>query len=93
MLRFSWAKDVKFDLALYESMWATPYLALVHTLGSPPVVGIVTVESTYFVDSTMGCPTHSAYVPVTPPHTDHMTFFERIVNTYDFLLYMYYLNW
>ena len=89
-LCFSWAKDVKFDLVLYESIWAAPYLAMVHTLGSPPVIGIATVESSYLFDFTMGCPTHTGYVPAGPPFRDHMTFFERIINTYNFLHYMYY---
>ena len=43
---YSWAKDVKYDLVLLEHIWATPYLAMVHTLGSPPVIGTTTVELT-----------------------------------------------
>lgn len=93
ILCFSWVKDVNFDLVLYESMWATPYLALVHKIGSPPVIGIVTMEKSIWFDYAMGCPADPAYVPAVPFYSDHMTFFQRIVNIYYYFLFLYYSNW
>lgn len=81
----SWAKDVTFDVVLYETILMGPYLALVHTLGSPPVIGVSTVDGFLWSENSMGSPTHPAYVPVIGPYTDHMTFFERLYNLYDYL--------
>lgn len=89
----SWAKDVKFDLALYENMITAPFLAMVYILGSPPVIGVTTVDSHPWFDSTMGAWSNPAYIPAATVTTDHMTFFERIQNLYDVILTSYYLYW
>lgn len=78
---------------LYENVGATPYLAYVYTIGSPPVIGINTIENNFIYDEAMGCPTHTGYQPTMPFYTDHMTFFDRIMNTYYWFYVIYYRNW
>lgn len=89
----SWAKDMKFDLVLYENMITVPFLALAHILGSPPVIGVITVDTGLWFDSTMGSFSNPAYVSATMEHTDHMTFFERIHNLYNTAMTLYYRYW
>ena len=88
-----WGKSVKFDLVLYEMMWMTPYLAFVHTIGAPPVIGVSTLENNFLFDGLMGSPTNPMYVPSFLPFTDHMSFTERLINLYHYCLFWYYRNW
>lgn len=89
----SWAKDVKFDLVLYENMITVPFLAMAHVLGSPPVVGVATIVPHPWFDAAMGAETNPAYVPASMETTDHMTFFERIHNIYFIIVTSYYRYW
>lgn len=85
-------KDVKFDVVLYESMVLAPFLALAHMLGPPPVIGVTTVDGFAWTEDPMGSPTNLAYIPVVGPYSDHMTFFERLYNLYDYFYIEYYMQ-
>lgn len=89
----TWAKDVKFDVVLYEELWMSPFLALVHTLGSPPVIGISTLESTSILSDKDGTPLNLAYTPVFQPFSDHMTFYERLMNVITYLWLVFIREW
>lgn len=89
----SWAKHVKFDVVLYEMMWMTPYLAFVHTIGSPPVIGVSTLDNNFLFDGLMGSPANPTYMPAFLPFSDHMSFMERLINLYHFCLFCYYRDW
>lgn len=77
---------MKFDVVLYETMLMGSYLALVRILGSPPVIGVSTVDGFMWIEDSMGSSSNPAYVPIIGAYTDHMTFFERLFNTYDYVL-------
>ena len=68
------------------------YLALAHSLGSPPVIGISTLDGSLGSDLDMGTPFNPAYMAITGPYTDHMTFIERLYNLYDYLVTEYYIR-
>lgn len=90
----SWAKDVKFDVVLYENIFMSSFLALAHSLGSPPVIAVSTLETnTVPFSATMGSPVNLAYSPICLPFTDHMTFYEKLTNVAVFLWYTYYRDW
>ena len=84
---------MKFDLVLYENIFMGAYLALAHSLGPPPVIGISTVDGSLCTDIDMGTPSNPAYVPTAGPYSDHMTFIERLYNLYDYLTITYYIRY
>lgn len=58
------------------------YHGLIRHVGSPPVIGILSVEFLLTMGDAMGTPTNPAIIPdVLLPHGDHMTFHERLQNT------------
>ncbi|XP_046991818.1 UDP-glucosyltransferase 2-like [Schistocerca americana] len=75
-----------FDLVICEPMPYQAYYGLFHTVGSPPLVGFVTfsaVASTYY---TLGNFMNPAYMPdVLVSLSNHLTFWERVYNTYYYL--------
>lgn len=73
-------------------MITIPFLAIPHILGSPPVIGIATIDTHPFFDESMGAWSNPASVPFYN-FIDHMTFFERIQNFYCSVLISYYQFW
>jgi hypothetical protein len=65
------------EALLYQS-----YHGLIHHVGSPPVIGIVTLELIWTAAEAVGIPTNPAFIPdVMLPYGNRMTFFERLQNT------------
>ncbi|XP_049808857.1 UDP-glucosyltransferase 2-like [Schistocerca nitens] len=78
--------EKKFDLVVMEMYLQFCYHGLVHKLGSPPVVGIWSAEIYPQLHRMMGNLVHPAYMPeLETTYTDHMTFWERLDNTYQIL--------
>lgn len=77
---------------LYENVMLGSYLALAHMLGPPPIIGISTVDGFMWTDDSMGSPSNLVYIPAIGPYTDHMTFFERLYNIYEYLLMKYFMK-
>jgi hypothetical protein len=58
------------------------YQSLVHRVGSPPVIGILSFESLSTAGEEMGNPTNPAFMlDIFLRYGNHMTFYERLQNT------------
>jgi hypothetical protein len=67
---------------LLEALLYQSYHGLIHHVGSPPVIGIVTLEIFWTTAEAVGIPTNPAFVPeIVLPYGNRMTFYERIQNT------------
>ncbi|XP_049780160.1 UDP-glucosyltransferase 2-like [Schistocerca cancellata] len=76
----------EFDLVIMEMFLYMCYFGLVHKLGHPPVVGFWSAELFPQLHRMMGNPINPAYFPdIGDSYTDHMTFWERVVNAYHVL--------
>ncbi len=76
-------------LTMYEC-----FLPLAQKLNIP-VIGTVAVRSWQYADAAIGNSYNPAVVPIeVGSYTDHMTFFQRLVNLWEYLLfeYHYYIN-
>ncbi|XP_049951732.1 UDP-glucosyltransferase 2-like [Schistocerca serialis cubense] len=79
-----------FDLVIIERLQYHAYYGLAHLVGSPPLVGFVTLSELAPVYHASGSPMNPAYLPeVWVGFSDHMTFWQRLYNTY-FYLRVYY---
>ncbi|XP_021932915.1 UDP-glucuronosyltransferase 2B17-like isoform X2 [Zootermopsis nevadensis] len=90
------SNDTKYDLVFLEALMYQSYHGLIHHVGSPPVIGILSVEFLLTMGDAMGTPTNPAIIPdVLLPHGDHMTFHERLQNTLFWLWTRYkkYTEW
>lgn len=76
----------KFDLVFIEDLFFYAYFGLIHYVGSPHIIAIQTVEPTVMALENMGNSRNPSYVSSMPlPFSDHMTFWQRLVNTVSIL--------
>lgn len=69
------------------------YYGLFHAVGSPPVVGILSLGATPYSLNAMGNPNNPAYCPdFMLPYSDHMTFWERAHSAYTNLRLVHFWN-
>ncbi|XP_047110702.1 UDP-glycosyltransferase UGT4-like [Schistocerca piceifrons] len=72
-----------FDVVILERLVYQCYYGLIHQLGSPPMIGFVSLSAPSPVLSSFGNPNNPAYSPdFMAGHTDHMSFWERLYNAY-----------
>jgi len=65
-----------------EALLCQSYHGLIHHVGSPPVIGVITLEALWTAAEAVGIPTNPAFVPeIILPYGNRMTFFERLQNT------------
>jgi hypothetical protein len=58
------------------------YHGLIHHVGSPPVIGVLSFECFWTAADAVGTPTNPAFIPdVLLPYRNHMTFYERLQST------------
>jgi hypothetical protein len=77
---------------ILEALIYQSYHGLIHHIGSPPVIGILTLEFLWTAAEAVGIPNNPAYVPeIVLPYGNRMTFFERLQNTL-FWLWMRYVK-
>ncbi|XP_047003773.1 UDP-glucosyltransferase 2-like [Schistocerca americana] len=80
----------KFDLVVVERLGYFAYFGLVHKVGSPPLVGVLTLSPPLSVYHSHGNPVNPAYMPdMWLGFSDHMDFWQRLYNTYFYLRLMY----
>ncbi|KAJ9584434.1 hypothetical protein L9F63_021227, partial [Diploptera punctata] len=71
-----------YDLVFLQTLLRQCYYGLVHHVGSPPVIGFVSMGYMWSLPDSIGTTSHPSYIPdILLPYTDHMTFFERLDNT------------
>ncbi|XP_047108291.1 UDP-glycosyltransferase UGT5-like [Schistocerca piceifrons] len=79
-----------FDLVIMELMPFQAFYGLVHKVGSPPLVGMITLSAFAPNYLSLGNPMNPAYVPdVWVGYSDHMNFWQRLYNTYFYLVFYY----
>jgi hypothetical protein len=75
---------------LLEALAYPSYYGLVHHVGSPPVIAVLSVEFFFITSEAMGIPTNPAYMPeLFLPYGNRMTFYERLQNT----LFWLWMRW
>ncbi|XP_066998948.2 UDP-glucosyltransferase 2 [Anabrus simplex] len=83
-----------FDLVIYEPHGYQCYFGLYHKVGSPPLIGVFSLGSLSGSLWAIGNPDHPAYSPDWGnPFSDHMTFLERMYNTWFKLWINYFWNY
>ena len=71
-----------FDLVFLEALMYQSYYGLIHHLGSPPWIGVLSLGSAWSTADSIGLPTNPSYIPEIILHySDHMTFYERLMNS------------
>ncbi|XP_049958525.1 UDP-glucosyltransferase 2-like isoform X1 [Schistocerca serialis cubense] len=81
----------KFDLIISERVMTPCYYGLVHKLGSPPLIGYVSLGATTPTHWTDGNPSNPAYLlDFQARCSDHMSFWARVYVTYLWLFTNYY---
>ncbi|XP_049948377.1 UDP-glucosyltransferase 2-like [Schistocerca serialis cubense] len=79
-----------FDLMILERLPYQGYYGLHHKIGSPPLVGFVTLSAYSPVYYAMGNAMNPAYIPeIWEGFSDHMNFWQRLYNTYFTLRFHY----
>ncbi|XP_047110697.1 UDP-glycosyltransferase UGT5-like isoform X1 [Schistocerca piceifrons] len=82
-----------FDVVILESLMFQCYYGLIHQMGSPPMIGFVSVGAPAPVLSSFGNPNNPAYSPdFMVGYTDHMSFWERVYSTYVTARFQYIWN-
>jgi hypothetical protein len=72
----------EYDLVFLEALMYQSYHGLIHHVGSPPVIGVVSLESFLTAAEAVGIPTNPAFIPdIFLPYGNRMTFYERLQNT------------
>jgi hypothetical protein len=65
-----------------EALLYPSYHGLIHHVGSPPVIGVLSLEFFWTAAEAVGIPTNPAFVPdLFLPYGNRMTFYERLQNT------------
>ncbi|XP_066999951.2 UDP-glucosyltransferase 2 isoform X1 [Anabrus simplex] len=83
-----------FDMVIYEPLTYQCYFGLYHKVGSPPLVGVLSLGSPSPTLWAIGNPDHPAFSPHwINPFSDHMTFWERMYSTSSKLWMNYYMNY
>jgi len=86
------SNETKYDLVFLEALVYQSYHGLIHHVGSPPFIGVVSFEAFWTAAEAMGTPTNPAFIPdALLPYGNHMTFYERLQNTL-FWLWMRYVK-
>jgi hypothetical protein len=86
------SNETKYDLVFLEAMVYQGYYGLIHHVGSPPFIGVLSYESVWTAFAAVGNPTNPAFIPnVLLPYGNRMTFYERLQNTI-FWLWMRYVK-
>ncbi|GFG36154.1 hypothetical protein Cfor_00736, partial [Coptotermes formosanus] len=76
------SNESKYDLVFLEGLAFQGYHGLIHHLGSPPVIGVLSHAGLLTAGEAMGNPTNPAFIPdILLPYGSHMTFYERLQNT------------
>jgi hypothetical protein len=76
------SNQTKYDLAFLQGMNFQSYHGLIHHVGSPPVIGILSHACLLTAGEANGNPTNPAFIPeILLPFKNRMTFFERLQNT------------
>ncbi|XP_033607657.1 UDP-glucuronosyltransferase 2B15 isoform X2 [Cryptotermes secundus] len=71
----------KYDLVFLEALLYQSYHGLIHLVGSPPVIGILSLECFWTAGDAMGTPNNPAFVPeILLSYGNRMTFYERLQN-------------
>ncbi|XP_049791726.1 UDP-glycosyltransferase UGT5-like [Schistocerca nitens] len=85
-----WLKsEHRFDLVIIERLPYQCYYGLIHKVGSPPMVGFLTLPAMVPAYYAIGNPINPAYLPdVFIGYTDHMNFWQRLYNTYFVLRFL-----
>jgi hypothetical protein len=74
--------QTKYDLVFLEALFFQSYYGLIHYIGSPPVIGILSLEVMWSAAEAMENPTNPAMIPqILLPYGNRMTFYERLQNT------------
>ena len=72
----------QYDLVLLEALMYQSYHGLIHHVGSPPVIGVLSLECFWTAVVASGTPTTPAFIPeIMLSYGNHMTFYERLQNT------------
>jgi hypothetical protein len=67
---------------LLEANFYQSYHGLIHHVGSPPIIGVISFEFLWTAAEAVGIPTNPAFIPeIFLPYGNRMTFFERLQNT------------
>ncbi|KAK7793475.1 hypothetical protein R5R35_010151 [Gryllus longicercus] len=75
-----------YDLVFLEWLMYQAYFGIVHAVGAPPLVGIVSLGGFAVTYNAIGNPNNPAYNPeILSGNSDRMTFWERLQNTYSSL--------
>ncbi|XP_046993383.1 UDP-glucosyltransferase 2-like [Schistocerca americana] len=84
----------KFDLVILERLLTPCFYGLIHKVGSPPLIGYVTVSATIpslWID---GNPSNPAYLPdFLVGYSHRMSFWERLYMTYVWVCINYYYSY
>ncbi|XP_047112722.1 UDP-glucosyltransferase 2-like [Schistocerca piceifrons] len=76
----------KFDLVILERLLSPCFYGLVHKVGSPPLVGYISINAGVPSLWTDGNPSNPAYIPsFMVPFSHHMSFWERLYMTWVWL--------
>jgi hypothetical protein len=76
------SNETKYDLVFLEALVYQSYHGLIHHVGSPPVIGVLSYESFWTAAEAVGTPTNPAFISnFLVPYGNHMTFYERLQNT------------
>ena len=86
------SNETKYDLVFLEALVYQSYHGLIHHVGSPPFIGILSYEALWTAAEAVGNPNNPAFIPdILLPYGNHMTFYERLQNTL-FWLWMRYVK-
>ncbi|KAJ9584429.1 hypothetical protein L9F63_021222, partial [Diploptera punctata] len=84
------SSNTSYDLVFIEALIFYSFHGLIHHVGSPPVIGIMSFECTLTASYSSGIPDNPSYHPDSMLHfSDHMTFYERIESTMFWLFLRY----
>ncbi|XP_049808733.1 UDP-glucosyltransferase 2-like [Schistocerca nitens] len=76
----------KFDLYIMERGLVPCFYGVAHAVGSPPVVGLVTLGAYPYIHWNDGNPDNPAYTPWwIHPYSDHLSFWQRLYSSYVWL--------
>ncbi|XP_049792508.1 UDP-glycosyltransferase UGT5-like [Schistocerca nitens] len=75
--------QVSFDVVILERFMHHCYYGLVHKLGSPPMIGFVSLGAPSPALAALGNPNNPSCSPdIMVGYSDHMSFWERLYNAY-----------
>ncbi|XP_049947200.1 UDP-glucosyltransferase 2-like [Schistocerca serialis cubense] len=84
-------RNHSFDLVVMEWFPYHAFYGLIHKVGSPPMVGVITLTPFAPIYYAMGNPMNPAYMPdVWIGYSHHMSFWERAYNAF-FYLWIHYV--